>query len=244
MDIGVKWLVIQHECKVSIGCIRYSTHRERENNQVIVVRMIQFIHFEQVLAGFKWVAKVAFVRPSHLALDKTRTNSPLLLLLCDIQHEGEPSTATSRPSGNLFLQTDSNAVCVCVAHLWFPALVSHTRTKHADQRTETPSELLWNFCLLVFGKFLTTATSTSLIWLIWNNFLQLLLVASYFVLYTSGCEQMVSVEIQLILLVAFITGLIVFLFGFCNLAIRLYHRKFFFYLASVFPPPCVQPLFG
>ncbi|XP_027200397.1 uncharacterized protein LOC113794475 isoform X2 [Dermatophagoides pteronyssinus] len=61
----------------------------------------------------------------------------------------------------------------------------------------------------------------------------LLLLASYFSLFTSGCKQVATMEIQISLAVAFVSGILIFLLSFCNIASRLYHSKFSFYLIVI-----------
>ncbi len=64
--------------------------------------------------------------------------------------------------------------------------------------------------------------------------MQILILASYFVLYTSGCGEVGSTEVQVILAATFVFGILLFLLSFCNIAVRLFHRKCFFYLVSLY----------
>ena len=64
--------------------------------------------------------------------------------------------------------------------------------------------------------------------------MQILILASYFVLYTSGCGEVGSTEVQVILAATFVLGILLFLLSFCNIAVRLFHRKCFFYLVSLY----------
>src|SRR5690606_9252728 len=48
----------------------------------------------------------------------------------------------------------------------------------------------------------------------------------------SGCAEFASLEIQSIQGATFVIGLLLFLFSFCNIALRLFHHKCLFYLVS------------
>ncbi|UXI18037.1 hypothetical protein NH340_JMT03980 [Sarcoptes scabiei] len=58
----------------------------------------------------------------------------------------------------------------------------------------------------------------------------ILLLGSYCSLYSSGCEQIASQEIQISLVISCAIGLLIFLLSFCDISNKLYYAKFIFYL--------------
>ncbi|KAJ6225713.1 hypothetical protein RDWZM_004258 [Blomia tropicalis] len=61
----------------------------------------------------------------------------------------------------------------------------------------------------------------------------ILIFASFFVLYTSGCGKFDSLDIRCILATTFVIGILMFLFSFCNIAVRLFHKKCCFYFKDM-----------